>query len=88
MIGGDRQSYGSRPISRRRPRTWPIFSGLNPDSMIDETNAANPGADQPFCGESSVWTKSRPWKACFGFVVARLAQTGYYEAVAARLRGD
>ncbi len=35
--------------------------------MIEETKAANSGADQPGCGESSVWTKSSPWKACLGF---------------------
>ena len=31
-----------------------------PDSMIDDTNAANSGGDQPRSEESSVCTKSRP----------------------------
>ena len=33
--------------SLSRARTAPIWSGCAPDSMIEETNAANSGADQP-----------------------------------------
>src|SRR6185437_4848913 len=62
MIGGDRQSYGSSPISFSRLLTAPMFAGLAPDSMIDETNAANSGGDQPRSGDSSVWMKSSPYK--------------------------
>src|SRR5262245_18043113 len=57
---GDRQSYGSSFSSLSRERTAPMFSGLSPDSMMDDTNAANSGADQPDSRESSVWTKSKP----------------------------
>ena len=38
-----------------------MLSGLAPDSMIDETNAANSGGDQPCSGDSSVWMKSSPY---------------------------
>src|ERR1700735_4271888 len=39
-----------------------MLAGSAPDSMIDETKAANSGGHQPLCGDSSVWMKSRPWK--------------------------
>jgi hypothetical protein len=35
-------------------------AGGKPDSMIEETKAANSGADQPLSLESSVCTKSKP----------------------------
>src|SRR5688572_32793774 len=35
--------------------------------MIDETNAANSGADHPLCFDSSVCTKSSPKNACLSF---------------------
>src|SRR3989449_11517895 len=38
-----------------------MLSGLAPDSMIDETNAANSGGDQPDSFERSVWMKSNPY---------------------------
>src|ERR1700712_4206875 len=60
ISGGERQSYGVRPSSVRRPRTAPMLSGDAPDSMIDETNAAKVGAAQPVSFERSVCTKSRP----------------------------
>ena len=60
MIGGDRQSYGSSPIAFSRLRTAPMLAGFAPDSMIDDTNAANSGGDQPCSGDSSVWMKSSP----------------------------
>ena len=34
--------------------------GRVPDSMIEETNAANSGRAQPWSFESSVWIKSNP----------------------------
>jgi hypothetical protein len=44
---GDRQSNGSRPSSLRRDLIPPIASGLTPDSITEDTNAANPGAAEP-----------------------------------------
>src|SRR5947208_3654731 len=38
-----------------------MLSGLAPDSMIDETKAANSGGDQPDSFERSVWMKSNPY---------------------------
>ena len=35
-------------------------TGFAPASMMEETKAANPGADQPVSEDNSVWTKSRP----------------------------
>jgi hypothetical protein len=58
--GGDSASYGSSPSSFSRARTWPIFAGSKPDSMMLETKAANSGADQPESDDSSVCTKSSP----------------------------
>src|ERR1700689_3936801 len=46
-----------------------MFDGFAPDSMIDDTNAANPGAAQPLCGDSSVWMKSNPYNGCFVFSI-------------------
>ena len=57
---GERQSYGSNPNSFNRARTAGISLGGVPDSMIEETNAANSGGDHPRSVESSVWTKSKP----------------------------
>src|SRR2546421_6588751 len=57
---GDRQSYGSSRNSLRRARTSPMRAGGEPDSMIEETNAANSGADHPLSFDSSVCTKSKP----------------------------
>src|SRR5437667_12697582 len=67
MSGGERQSYGSSPISLSLALTAPMFAGLAPDSMIDETNAANSGGDQPCCGDNSVWMKSTPYSGWFLF---------------------
>src|ERR1700730_13300478 len=47
ISAGLRQLYGSSLSSFRRARTAPIWSGLVPDSMIDDTNAANSGGAQP-----------------------------------------
>jgi hypothetical protein len=59
--GGDKQSYGSSFNSISRARTTPISSGFAaPDSMIDETNAANSGAAQPLSFDNSTCTKSSP----------------------------
>src|SRR5450432_66154 len=44
-----------------------MLVGAAPDSMIDDTNAANPGAAQPLCGDNSVWMKSNPYKGCLVF---------------------
>ena len=52
--GGDKQSYGSSFSSLSRARTAPMFAGFAPDSMIEETNAANSGGAQPASDESSV----------------------------------
>src|SRR4026209_2180061 len=43
-----------------------MFAGSAPDSMIEDTNAENCGADQPDCGDSSVWMKSSPYSGCCG----------------------
>jgi hypothetical protein len=60
ISAGERQSYGSSLSSFSRERIAGIWSGGVPDSMMEETNAANSGADQPRSFESSVWTKSKP----------------------------
>src|SRR5687768_657874 len=44
-----------------------MSAGLVPDSMMEETNAANSGGDQPSCDESSVWMKSKPKNGCLSF---------------------
>src|SRR6266545_33481 len=61
MSGGDRQSYGSRPSSLILALTAPMLAGSAPDSIMDETKAANSGGDQPCSGDSSVWMKSTPY---------------------------
>src|ERR1035437_9362036 len=60
ISAGDRQSYGSSPNSLRRERMPAMSSGLTPDSITDDTNAANPGAAEPASWNSSGWMKSRP----------------------------
>src|SRR6516165_8259221 len=60
ISAGERQSYGSNPNSFSRARTAGISLGGVPDSMIEETNAANSAGDHPRSFESSVWTKSNP----------------------------
>ena len=60
ISAGERQSYGSSRSSFSRERTAGIWSGGVPELMMEETNAANSGADQPRSFESSVWTKSKP----------------------------
>src|SRR4029079_1951469 len=52
---GDRQSYGSSLSSLILLRTAPMLAGSAPDSMIDETKAANCAGCQPCSFESSVW---------------------------------
>jgi len=47
MSAGDRQSYGSRPSSFNLALTAPMLAGLAPDSMMEETKAANSGGAQP-----------------------------------------
>ena len=47
MSCGDRQSYGSRPSCFSLARIAPMLAGSVPDSMMDETNAANSGGDHP-----------------------------------------
>ena len=37
-----------------------MFAGSAPDSMIEETNAANSGGAQPCSDDNSVWMKSKP----------------------------
>src|SRR2546430_7665582 len=59
MRAGDRQSYGSSRNSLDRKSTSPMRAGGKPESMIEETNAANSGADQPLSFDSSVCTKSK-----------------------------
>src|SRR6202165_544112 len=54
MIAGERQSYGSRPSCFSLALTAPMLAGSAPDSMMDETNAANSGGDHPCWGDSSV----------------------------------
>src|SRR5437773_11737353 len=44
-----------------------MFAGSAPASMIEDTNAANSGGDQPCSGESSVWMKSTPYSGWFLF---------------------
>ena len=49
----------------RRPElggspSGPAVGRATTPAEVEETKAANSGADQPFCGESSVCTKSRP----------------------------
>src|SRR6266436_6052849 len=61
ISAGDRQSYGSSPSSLRRDLIPFISDGLTPDSITEDTNAANPGAAQPPSVKSSGWMKSRPW---------------------------
>ena len=46
-------SDGEREVFSARGNGVPL-------SITDETNAAKPGADQPVCGDSSVWMKSSP----------------------------
>src|ERR1019366_7844597 len=57
---GDRQSNGSSPNSLRCERMPAMSSGLTPDSITEDTNAANPGAAEPASWNSSGWMKSRP----------------------------
>src|SRR5258706_6798414 len=57
---GDRQSYGSSPSSLRRARIPVISEGSTPDSMTEDTKAANVGAAQPPSSNSSGCMKSRP----------------------------
>src|SRR6185503_5695777 len=47
--------------------TAPMFAGSAPDSMMEETNAANSGGAQPSFDDSSVWMKSSPKNGCFSF---------------------
>jgi hypothetical protein len=54
ISAGERQSYGSNPNPFNRARTAGISLGGVPDSMIEETNAANSGGDHPCSFESSV----------------------------------
>src|SRR4029077_17363306 len=65
ISAGERQSYGSRPSSFSLALTALMSSGLAPDSIIEETNAANPGGAQPSSDDSSVWMKSNPKNGCF-----------------------
>src|SRR4030095_784638 len=44
-----------------------MFAGSAPDSMIEETNAANSGGAQPCSEDNSVWMKSNPKNGCFSF---------------------
>src|ERR1700722_8738992 len=60
ISAGDRQSYGSSPSSLRRDLIPLISDGLTPDSITEDTNAANPGAAEPLSMKSSGWMKSRP----------------------------
>src|ERR1700722_1290873 len=60
ISAGDRQSYGSSPSSLRRDLIPLISDGLTPDSITEDTNAANPGAAEPPSVKSSGWMKSRP----------------------------
>ena len=52
--GGDKQSYGASPSATRLALTALIFLGFAPDSIIDDTKAANSGGAQPASFESSV----------------------------------
>jgi hypothetical protein len=49
-----------RNAEEARALTCPMFAGSAPASMIDDTNAANSGADQPLSRDNSVCTKSSP----------------------------
>src|SRR5512133_68665 len=60
ISAGDSASYGSRPSSFSLALTAPMLAGSAPDSMMDETKAANSGGDQPSWSDSSVWIKSSP----------------------------
>src|SRR2546426_11829101 len=44
-----------------------MSAGLVPDSIMEETKAANSGGAQPWFDESSVWMKSKPKNGCFSF---------------------
>src|SRR5262247_2032238 len=44
-----------------------MSAGLVPDSIIEETKAANSGGAQPSFDDSSVWMKSKPKNGCFSF---------------------
>ena len=44
-----------------------IWAASVPDSMTEDTKAANAGGDQPLSFDSSVCTKSRPKKPCLVF---------------------
>src|SRR5258708_33028888 len=44
-----------------------MFAGSAPDSMIEETKAANCGGAQPCSDDNSVWMKSKPNKGCLSF---------------------
>ena len=60
ISGGDRQSYGARPSAVSRLRMRAMRSGLTPESITDDTKAANSGGAQPVSWNSSGWTKSKP----------------------------
>src|SRR4029077_16400966 len=44
-----------------------MWSGLTPDSIMDETKAANSGGAQPSSAKSSGWMKSSPKNGCLSF---------------------
>src|SRR2546425_9943528 len=44
-----------------------MSAGLVPDSIMEETKAANSGGAQASFDDSSVWMKSKPKNGCFSF---------------------
>src|SRR5713101_7335892 len=46
-----------------------MSAGLVPDSIMEETKAANSGGAQPSSDESSVWMKSNPKNGCLSFSI-------------------
>ena len=56
ISGGDRQWSGSSLSSLNLSRTAPVSAGFAPDSMMDDTKAANSGGAQPASFDRSVWT--------------------------------